>query len=101
MMKFDEAIEMKSSDEILLNVQFQGGFSCRKCLVTLTSDEKKVQTLSTCYPKDSNAKQSFNLSFNDVPKDSSFKFSMLKILFTDLTDFFGRMIIYSLDIKKS
>lgn len=100
MIKFDEAVTIKKDDQLTLHVQFQGGFSCRNCTVTFTTDEGDKVVTSKCFPKDSNSKQTFTLKFSEKTEMSSFNASMIKVTFSDPTDFFGRMIVYSLDLKR-
>uniref|UniRef100_A0A8C7DLX5 Nuclear receptor 2C2-associated protein n=1 Tax=Oncorhynchus kisutch TaxID=8019 RepID=A0A8C7DLX5_ONCKI len=66
-----------------LKVQFQGGFSgCPK--------DGDLAKIIDFYPEDSSSLQ---ISFNDVPT-----VHRLQIVFENSADFFGRIIVYSLDI---
>jgi len=99
MFKFDEPVIINSDDQISLHVQFQGGFSCSSSVVTFTTEDGCKLNASKCFPADSNAKQSFTLNVSDLPKDSPpFAASIMKVTFSEPTDFFGRMIVYSLDL---
>jgi len=104
MFKFDEPVTINTlnDEEITLKIQFQGGFCCTSCLVTFKSESGDVVTMNQCYPTDSNAKQQFALQFDSkqgkLPGD--FNASIMKVEFKQPTDFFGRMIVYSLDIVK-
>uniref|UniRef100_A0A8C8HZ86 Uncharacterized protein n=1 Tax=Oncorhynchus tshawytscha TaxID=74940 RepID=A0A8C8HZ86_ONCTS len=66
-----------------LKVQFQGGFSgCPK--------DGDLAKIIDFYPEDSSSLQ---ISFNEVPT-----VHRLQIVFENSADFFGRIIVYSLDI---
>ena len=78
-------------------MQFQGGFSCRVCTISLLNEENTEIVSTNCYPEDVNSMQSFNLEFSVT---SDIKFKCLKLQFKDTTDFFGRITIYSLDVMK-
>lgn len=81
--------EMKISS---FEFQFQGGFAGKNCTVTL--DDKMGATLhyQPFYPDDINAKQTFDLS-STVENVRKVKFS-----FEGSTDFFGRIIVYNLEL---
>jgi hypothetical protein len=68
-----------------LKIQFQGGF-CGKN-VQIVANEEFLQNI---YPTDSSDLQVFDLSCT---------FQKLKILFVDGTDFYGRIIIYHLELE--
>uniref|UniRef100_A0A3Q0THM1 Nuclear receptor 2C2-associated protein n=1 Tax=Amphilophus citrinellus TaxID=61819 RepID=A0A3Q0THM1_AMPCI len=69
-----------------LKVQFQGGFSAKTCRL-----EGKA-LLSHFYPEDNNTHQiSFLLPEAPVV-------DKVKIMFENSADFFGRIIVYSLDV---
>lgn len=72
--------------------QFQGGFAGKNCLVTL--EDKSGQNIHDehFYPDDINAKQTFSLS-SAVENVRKMKFS-----FEGSTDFFGRIIVYNLEL---
>uniref|UniRef100_A0A3Q3EZW0 Nuclear receptor 2C2-associated protein n=1 Tax=Kryptolebias marmoratus TaxID=37003 RepID=A0A3Q3EZW0_KRYMA len=65
-----------------IKILFQGGFSAKTCIL-----EGKI---SQFYPEDNNCLQ---ISFN--PRR---KLDKVKILFENGADFFGRVIVYSLDV---
>ncbi|XP_030228376.1 nuclear receptor 2C2-associated protein [Gadus morhua] len=74
-----------------LKVQFQGGFSGRTCRLEGCVSGGEFTALSQFYPEDNNSLQSFPIQ--EVPA-----VSRLKIVFEDSSDFFGRIIVYSLEI---
>lgn len=84
---FDEAIKVNS-----FSFQFQGGFAGKKCSVSLEDQGGRVVHEEQFYPDDINAKQSFDLSAT-VDSVKKVKFS-----FEGSTDFFGRIIVYNLEL---
>uniref|UniRef100_A0A8C7QUT5 Nuclear receptor 2C2-associated protein n=1 Tax=Oncorhynchus mykiss TaxID=8022 RepID=A0A8C7QUT5_ONCMY len=68
-----------------LKVQFQGGFSGKTC-----PKDGDLAKIIDFYPEDSSSLQIF---FNEVPTVHK-----LQIVFENSADFFGRIIVYSLDI---
>jgi len=97
MIKFDDAKQISTKSKLRLKVQFQGGFSCGQCYVTFTtSSQEKISTVP-CQPQDCNSKQDFTLSFQDE-EFSNFEATIMKVTFFEPTDFFGRLIVYSLDL---
>lgn len=72
-----------------LQIQFQGGFVGKSCQVLApgTQPEKLIDI----YPEDSNKLQTFALDF-ETPIDN------IKIVFSESTDFFGRITIYQLKL---
>ena len=76
-----------------LLVQFQGGFAAKQCQVEVGIESlKETETMDPIYPEDVNALQDFQISSVPVP------IKFLRIVFPSSTDFFGRIIIYKLDI---
>jgi hypothetical protein len=67
-----------------VKIVFQGGFVGKSCLF-VSDDGKQV----SFYPKDNNEPQTFEIATST---------QKLKIVFTESTDFFGRITIYSLDV---
>uniref|UniRef100_A0A3Q2YE74 Nuclear receptor 2C2-associated protein n=1 Tax=Hippocampus comes TaxID=109280 RepID=A0A3Q2YE74_HIPCM len=76
-----------------LKVQFQGGFSAKTCRLEGTSNRDGDFTLiSHFYPEDNNSLQISFIIFEAAAVDR------VKITFENSTDFFGRIIVYTLDI---
>ncbi|XP_025894668.1 nuclear receptor 2C2-associated protein [Nothoprocta perdicaria] len=73
-----------------LLVQFQGGFSSRLCTLEGCRTGQELAKISQLYPEDSNALQSFQVQETVLDK--------LKITFENGTDFFGRIVIYHLNV---
>ncbi|XP_013927674.1 PREDICTED: nuclear receptor 2C2-associated protein [Thamnophis sirtalis] len=73
-----------------IQIQFQGGFASRKCILQGGRKGENLSTVAEVYPEDNNSLQSF--PFKAEPLDQ------LKITFQNSSDFFGRIIIYHLDI---
>lgn len=71
-----------------IKIQFQGGYGCKKIQVQFIDNHQTVN--ETSYPQDSNILQQFN--YNDHQAKS------LKLIFTENSDMFGRLIIYHLDV---
>ncbi|XP_062869227.1 nuclear receptor 2C2-associated protein [Trichomycterus rosablanca] len=74
-----------------LKLQFQGGFAGKSCRLTGCSKDGNLEHISDFYPEDNNAMQSFPIQ-NGPPVQK------LKIIFENSTDFFGRIIVYCLDV---
>nr|XP_056701359.1 nuclear receptor 2C2-associated protein [Euleptes europaea] len=73
-----------------IQIQFQGGFASRKCTLHGCRQGEELSQITEVYPEDTNSLQSFFLSEALLDK--------LKITFEDSTDFFGRIVIYRLDV---
>ncbi|XP_054835738.1 nuclear receptor 2C2-associated protein isoform X2 [Eublepharis macularius] len=73
-----------------VQIQFQGGFASQKCVLLGCSRGEELSQIAEVYPEDTNSLQSFFLTETLLDK--------LKITFEDSTDFFGRIIIYHLDV---
>ncbi|XP_058257177.1 nuclear receptor 2C2-associated protein [Hemibagrus wyckioides] len=74
-----------------LKLQFQGGFSGKSCKLEGCNKNGNLEHIMDFYPEDNNALQSF-------PIQNAPLVQKLKIVFENSTDFFGRIIVYSLDI---
>ncbi|XP_053145395.1 nuclear receptor 2C2-associated protein [Hemicordylus capensis] len=73
-----------------IQIQFQGGFTSQKCTLQGCRKGEELSPVTSFYPEDTNSLQNFLLPETTLDK--------LKITFENSTDFFGRIIIYSLDI---
>lgn len=80
--------EKQSFSKLKLEVQFQGGFAGEKC--ALTSKSFSIPF----HPKDSNDLQEFE--FGELED-----FEELQIVFNSSTDFYGRVIVYQLNLVGS
>ncbi|XP_043079089.1 nuclear receptor 2C2-associated protein isoform X2 [Puntigrus tetrazona] len=74
-----------------LRLQFQGGFSGKSCKLRGCAKEEDLRHIVDFYPEDNNCLQSFPIQ--DAPS-----VQRLKIVFENSADFFGRIIVYTLDI---
>ncbi|XP_068175426.1 nuclear receptor 2C2-associated protein [Antennarius striatus] len=74
-----------------LKVQFQGGFSAKTCRLEGFSKHGDFTEIARFYPEDDNSPQSFPIQEAPVA-------DKVKIFFENSADFFGRIIIYSLDV---
>ncbi|XP_072260720.1 nuclear receptor 2C2-associated protein isoform X2 [Pyxicephalus adspersus] len=73
-----------------IHIQFQGGFSSRNCILEGCLKNEELVTITEFYPEDINALQKFVFTEHCVEK--------LRLSFPSSTDFFGRIIVYHLDI---
>ncbi|XP_027204398.2 nuclear receptor 2C2-associated protein [Dermatophagoides pteronyssinus] len=77
-----------------LNIQFQGGFSCKKILIKyLNHKDQQELGESIIYCEDNNLTQNFK-DINRLQFSSQF----IKIFFLDCTDTFGRVIVYKFEL---
>ncbi|XP_041790776.1 nuclear receptor 2C2-associated protein [Chelmon rostratus] len=74
-----------------LRLQFQGGFSAKTCRLEGCPKEGDFTAISHFYPEDNNSLQSF-------PIQEAPAVDKVKIMFENSADFFGRIIVYSLDV---
>uniref|UniRef100_A0A673JHG8 Nuclear receptor 2C2-associated protein n=1 Tax=Sinocyclocheilus rhinocerous TaxID=307959 RepID=A0A673JHG8_9TELE len=78
-----------------LRIQFQGGFSGKSCKLEGSAKKEDHKHIVDFYPEDNNCLQiSFHVVFpiQDVPLVQK-----LKIVFENSADFFGRIIVYTLE----
>ncbi|XP_053556671.1 nuclear receptor 2C2-associated protein [Bombina bombina] len=73
-----------------VSIQFQGGFSSKTCTLEGCQKEEELKRISEFYPEDSNTLQIFNFPAHTIHK--------LRISFQNSADFFGRIVIYHLDV---
>ncbi|XP_052395306.1 nuclear receptor 2C2-associated protein-like [Carassius gibelio] len=74
-----------------LRLQFQGGFSGKSCKLEGSAKEEDLKHIVDFYPEDDNCLQSF-------PVQDAASVQRLKIVFENSADFFGRIIVYTLEI---
>lgn len=74
-----------------IKFQFQGGFAAKACRLQGGPRDGEFQEISQFYPEDDNSLQSFPILEAPVV-------DKVKIILENSTDFFGRIIVYSLDI---
>ncbi|KAJ2160951.1 hypothetical protein GGF46_001871 [Coemansia sp. RSA 552] len=74
-----------------LKIQFQGGFAGKD---TVLIDADRKQDICALHPKDDNTFQEFDVPAQEQPIGRR----RIKILFGSSTDFYGRIIVYRLDI---
>lgn len=84
---FEEEIKVTS-----FTFQFQGGFAGKNCSITLEDKSGAILHEQQFYPDDINAKQTFNLS------STTGNVRKVKFSFEGSTDFFGRIIVYNLEL---
>ncbi|KAI5621464.1 nuclear receptor 2C2-associated protein [Silurus asotus] len=74
-----------------LKLQFQGGFSGKTCKLEGCIKDGNLEHIMDFYPEDDNSSQIF-------PIQNAPLVQKLKIVFENSTDFFGRIIVYCLDV---
>ncbi|XP_051893675.1 nuclear receptor 2C2-associated protein [Pristis pectinata] len=74
-----------------LQLQFQGGFTGRMCRLEGSRQGADFRKITDFYPEDTNCLQRFSISEESIV-------DKLKITFEQSTDFFGRIILYHLDV---
>lgn len=75
-----------------IHIQFQGGFAGKDCSVEGQADyEIDLIKLKEFYPEDINSLQVFPIHFDCALKS-------MRIMFNNSSDFFGRIVVYHLDI---
>lgn len=86
--------EPQALDAVSISIQFQGGFCGDNCILEAYDEANTVINKLPFYPDDTNSIQNFEIPFE---KKTSIK--ALKLVFQKSTDFFGRIIVYKLDLK--
>lgn len=74
--------------------QFQGGFAAKTLSIHAETEDGKQILEEAFYPEDINSTQSFILNHPIESKEAV----KIKFLFPSSTDFFGRIILYELEI---
>lgn len=77
---------------VKLILQFQGGFCGKDCQAEFFLDGKS-KCVSPFYPKDTNSEQTFL-----IDTSSCGSFDRIRLLFQQSTDFYGRIIVYNLEL---
>ncbi|RZF40898.1 hypothetical protein LSTR_LSTR015054 [Laodelphax striatellus] len=75
------------------SIQFQGGFAGKDCVLEVKSSDSSDIISEPFYPEDVNTLQHFTLK--TPKKGETFIFR-----FISSTDFFGRVVIYKLDVNE-
>ncbi|XP_037673984.1 nuclear receptor 2C2-associated protein [Choloepus didactylus] len=73
-----------------LQIQYQGGFSSRRGRLEVSQGTEALRKIADFYPEDNNSLQTFPVPATEVDQ--------LKVTFEDTTDFFGRVVIYHLQV---
>jgi hypothetical protein len=79
-----------------IRITFQGGFAA-KLLEIYVNDGQSNTFLGTFFPEDINSEQKFTLG-TDQSSAMMMPQKTLKLTFPQSTDFYGRVIIYKLDV---
>lgn len=75
-----------------VKIQFQAGFSASACQLQLRNQAGVWETLDDMELEDVHHLQSFPLQATDKEGDA------IQLVFDDLTDFYGRVMIYRLEV---
>ncbi|XP_017483811.1 PREDICTED: nuclear receptor 2C2-associated protein-like [Rhagoletis zephyria] len=75
-------------------IQFQGGFAAKAVSASVQARNGELIVEETFYPEDVNSPQTFLLKAPVTKKEAS----KMKLLFPSSTDFFGRIIVYKIEI---
>ncbi|XP_041086902.1 nuclear receptor 2C2-associated protein [Polyodon spathula] len=86
LLEFPQAVRVSE-----LRVQFQGGFTGSTCRIEGCQKDEAFTKLADFYPEDKNSLQSFPIHGDALVR-------RVKIVFENSTDFFGRVIVYTLDV---
>ena len=80
-----------------IKIQFQGGFVAEECSLFVTKQNASWEQIEEAYiePENMNSIQEFPL---DEVDESSRKCCAIKLSFDSSTDFYGRVIIYKLEV---
>lgn len=76
-----------------MEIQFQGGFSCKQLEILNKSEQNEDQIIETFYPEDVNMMQTFIFTNECGVSLKNIKLRLLKA-----SDFFGRIIVYHLKL---
>lgn len=94
---FDEPLALPDSNQLQLRIKFQGGFVGNVMSVAI-DDAAGQHVYKKCfYPDDINDKQTFTLDLADLATPAS-NVRKISIVFEKSSDFFGRIIIYHLEL---
>lgn len=86
--KFEQPVSLKSC-----NFMFQGGFAGTKLIINSESSTIQKINQEVFYPEDINKLQKFQLT-----QDLHENIDKIKFTFETCSDFFGRIIVYQLDL---
>lgn len=98
---FDEPLSFPESNRLQLRIKFQGGFVGDVMYVALDDSTGRNVYKKCFYPDDINDKQTFVLDATDLiaeAKSSETNVRKISIKFEKSSDFFGRVIIYHLEL---
>lgn len=85
------SVELKEPHKIAaFSIQFQGGFAGQNSRVEFTNEKNEISS-ETFFPEDVNSIQQFPVSKVIFCK-------RIKFVFEGSTDFFGRIVVYSIDL---
>eukprot|EP00817_Percolomonadidae_sp_ATCC50343_P001233 CAMPEP_0117420712 /NCGR_PEP_ID=MMETSP0758-20121206/1986_1 /TAXON_ID=63605 /ORGANISM="Percolomonas cosmopolitus, Strain AE-1 (ATCC 50343)" /LENGTH=108 /DNA_ID=CAMNT_0005202475 /DNA_START=21 /DNA_END=347 /DNA_ORIENTATION=+ len=85
-------LEKKTKVESI-EMTFQGGFSPKLMEVWVGDKPKTLEKHKTCYPKDTTAKQTFDITTNEPVR-------VIKLISTKSYDFYGRIMIYKIAVNE-
>lgn len=87
MVSFKNPVKIKK-----VEIKFQGGFASSQVELELIKPDKSSTKVSQFYPEDINSLQTFEI------KDEAESCECYRMKFEKMTDFFGRIIIYNLQM---
>lgn len=93
---FDEPITALNVSTSRLQVKFQGGFVGSEMRLSLSNTSGQSVYTDTFYPDDVNDLQIFRLNAENLSSLENVR--KLEIVFDKSSDFFGRVIIYHLEL---
>ncbi len=79
-----------------INIMFQGGFVGIDVSVETGNSLNKLMEISKFEPEDINSMQSFEILYEENNEDNYVEY--LKLIFNASSDFYGRIIIYKLEV---
>uniref|UniRef100_A0A336KMW9 CSON011887 protein n=1 Tax=Culicoides sonorensis TaxID=179676 RepID=A0A336KMW9_CULSO len=89
-LEFASAIDFSA-----FKIQFQGGFAGKDCTIQISKNAASDEMIKEqFFPEDVNKSQSFKL------KDPVEDVKSIRLVFENSFDFFGRIVVYSLEILR-
>lgn len=95
---FDEPVQNVSLHDGYVALKFQGGFAGSVCKLVLEDDNGEKIHETIFYPDDINDQQKFPINATATADSQKFSVKKIRIFFEKFTDFFGRLIVYNLEV---
>lgn len=93
---FNEPLALLDSNQLQLQIKFQGGFVGNVMSVAIDDSTGQKVYKKCFYPDDINDKQTFALDLATATPATNLR--KISIVFEKSSDFFGRIIIYHLEL---